>query len=483
MKKIKKLLAVISSAIIATTGIMSASFVNAETVSNDTNTEATVYEINNDDYAKAIDSFRGTIPKEAEFIECFADRFENDPWLIANFGEDHVLKHVYKDSNFSISMHLKLEFEAPDSSRIFTSIMVKRNRVFIGDKNSSSEEEAFRQSNDFETVNEAILAMGGVYILTNNNYPAHLGLTCGIYDTYEIYMDNIILLNKCYGFVPDYIGQFSGWCDDVMPWNARYYNDNVTVIPDNEEITVEPVVTTAPDNIEILTQTVIVSSPEDVTAIISVPKPEETTAPEADGEVTTTTTVKKVPYLETNLVLFLSVPQGNISITNMPKTTYVVGDELDFSELRVNRDEMWADEFPELVLENVSPYDYPDVLCVETSEVDMSKPGVYTVYVCGYYDCRAKFDIFEIEVTDPDVQSLLEVGVPSKMGDIDLNSDVGVADVTFLAKYISNSTLNPITDSTSAANADLNGDKTINSKDTSILIEYLLGSISSLELK
>ncbi|MGN0614534.1 MAG: dockerin type I domain-containing protein, partial [Porcipelethomonas sp.] len=82
-----------------------------------------------------------------------------------------------------------------------------------------------------------------------------------------------------------------------------------------------------------------------------------------------------------------------------------------------------------------------------------------------------------VQPTNP---STIEIGTPSLMGDVDLNGSASVSDVVRLAKFISSSTLYPLANSTAAANADVNHDKTINELDNAILIEYMLGRITSL---
>lgn len=66
------------------------------------------------------------------------------------------------------------------------------------------------------------------------------------------------------------------------------------------------------------------------------------------------------------------------------------------------------------------------------------------------------------------------------LGDVNLDSDVGIADVLLLSKYTTNPYVYPITDLTAYSNADLNWDGQVDSVDTSILIETFLGSFIGL---
>ncbi len=80
------------------------------------------------------------------------------------------------------------------------------------------------------------------------------------------------------------------------------------------------------------------------------------------------------------------------------------------------------------------------------------------------------------EATAPSV----EIGTPSMMGDVNLDGEVAASDIVMLSKFMINSTIFPLKNSTATANADVTGDKTIGSADTLKLIEYIVGSIKEL---
>ncbi len=71
-----------------------------------------------------------------------------------------------------------------------------------------------------------------------------------------------------------------------------------------------------------------------------------------------------------------------------------------------------------------------------------------------------------------------EIGTPTIIGDADLNGEVAMADAVTIAKYLTNSKIYPLSDSTAFANADVNGDNVIDNSDTSKFIEYFLNNIS-----
>ncbi len=64
------------------------------------------------------------------------------------------------------------------------------------------------------------------------------------------------------------------------------------------------------------------------------------------------------------------------------------------------------------------------------------------------------------------------------LGDVDLNDEVGLSDVTALAKYNLNNTAFPLGSEAALANADVNNDGKVDSIDETKLIEYNLRKIS-----
>ena len=74
---------------------------------------------------------------------------------------------------------------------------------------------------------------------------------------------------------------------------------------------------------------------------------------------------------------------------------------------------------------------------------------------------------------------VVKFGTPTIAGDIDMNGEYGMADITKLAKYTSNAELFPIEDSTALANADVTQDGVIDQLDTNMLIEMALGTYES----
>ncbi len=71
----------------------------------------------------------------------------------------------------------------------------------------------------------------------------------------------------------------------------------------------------------------------------------------------------------------------------------------------------------------------------------------------------------------------IEIGEPSKYGDVNLDNDVTVTDSILLSKFIANQNKYPLKNSTAAANADVEKDKKINTSDLLKLIEFTLGKI------
>lgn len=80
------------------------------------------------------------------------------------------------------------------------------------------------------------------------------------------------------------------------------------------------------------------------------------------------------------------------------------------------------------------------------------------------------------EATAPSI----EMGTPSMVGDVNLDGEVAASDIVVLSKFMINSSIFPLENSTAAANADVTHDKLIGSSDTLKLIEYIVGSIKAL---
>ena len=90
------------------------------------------------------------------------------------------------------------------------------------------------------------------------------------------------------------------------------------------------------------------------------------------------------------------------------------------------------------------------------------------------------------EATDPTEateETSIEFGTPSKMGDVNLNGGVELADVICLSRYVASPVLYPLENSTAMANADVYHDKIINANDVSKLTEYNLRSIPAEDLE
>lgn len=110
----------------------------------------------------------------------------------------------------------------------------------------------------------------------------------------------------------------------------------------------------------------------------------------------------------------------------------------------------------------------------------------YTVYtptiVNGYVEVTSG-DTDESEpstepTTAPTTPSQ-SIGEPTLLGDVDLNKEVGIGDVTTLGKYILNASLYPLSD-VALANANVLADSTVNTLDSSKLIEFITGQIKDL---
>jgi len=74
----------------------------------------------------------------------------------------------------------------------------------------------------------------------------------------------------------------------------------------------------------------------------------------------------------------------------------------------------------------------------------------------------------------------VDIGTPSMIGDVNCDGDIATADLIELAKYTVNAASYPLKDNVANANADINGDKKINSLDVQKLVEYLLEAINTL---
>ena len=92
-------------------------------------------------------------------------------------------------------------------------------------------------------------------------------------------------------------------------------------------------------------------------------------------------------------------------------------------------------------------------------------------------------DPTETDPTEPSTAPSVEIGTPSKMGDVNCDNAVGTADIAALSKFIANADLFPLKDSTAAANADVTHDGVVDSTDTLKLIEYLLKTITADDLE
>jgi len=62
-------------------------------------------------------------------------------------------------------------------------------------------------------------------------------------------------------------------------------------------------------------------------------------------------------------------------------------------------------------------------------------------------------------------------------GDIDCNTDISIADVIIISKYIINENMYPLKNATAKENADCSYDNVVDSKDVLKLTEYSLGSV------
>ena len=76
----------------------------------------------------------------------------------------------------------------------------------------------------------------------------------------------------------------------------------------------------------------------------------------------------------------------------------------------------------------------------------------------------------------------VEIGTPSKMGDVDLNGEVGLSDITKLGKFLVNGKSYPLANATAAANADVTHDGSVNGLDLSKIIEFNLKKITEDQL-
>ncbi|MGN0612783.1 MAG: glycosyl hydrolase [Porcipelethomonas sp.] len=179
-------------------------------------------------------------------------------------------------------------------------------------------------------------------------------------------------------------------------------------------------------------------------------------------------------------------PMGALSINNLPEKLEYDADSLediDFTDLTVSLDYYHGLDEHDVIYDNVSPLDYPEIFIVDTSEVKRTVPGTYTVTIKCADDVAAEYWVinneatFEITITGSS-QPTIEIGTPSLIGDADLDGKVGVSDVVKTAKFVSSSSMYPLQDAVAAANADVNYDKAINTLDVSKMIEYTLSRIT-----
>ncbi len=81
-------------------------------------------------------------------------------------------------------------------------------------------------------------------------------------------------------------------------------------------------------------------------------------------------------------------------------------------------------------------------------------------------------------VTDPSEETTeaptVEIGTVSLLGDVDVDGEVALADVVYLAKHNLNRTVFPLKNTTANANADMNSDKKIDATDLSKLANKVL---------
>ncbi len=106
-------------------------------------------------------------------------------------------------------------------------------------------------------------------------------------------------------------------------------------------------------------------------------------------------------------------PLGVIDVNQNPtKTEYAVGEELDLTGLKVTLryfrgGEMYESELDdyEVIYDNVTPLDYPDIFVIDTSEFDSSTPGTYEITIKGTDEATGRYWMFgygsfEVTVTE-----------------------------------------------------------------------------------
>ncbi len=109
-------------------------------------------------------------------------------------------------------------------------------------------------------------------------------------------------------------------------------------------------------------------------------------------------------------------PYGVIDVNQNPtKTEYAIGEELDFTNLKVTLrffkgGEMYESELDdyEVIYDNVNPLYYPDIFVIDTSEFDSNTPGTYEITIKGTDEATGRYWMFgegsfEVTVTEDGV--------------------------------------------------------------------------------
>lgn len=179
----------------------------------------------------------------------------------------------------------------------------------------------------------------------------------------------------------------------------------------------EPVVTTAVTTEPIVTTEAQTTVSEITTTTVS----------------TVTTTEPITVPSETTSMQVIYESEGVISLNSLPeKTSYVVGEELDLIGLAVSLDYYYGKDGHDVIYDNVSPFDYPDVFIVDTSDFDSSKAGTYTIKISCTDEIRNTYRVIEDEI-------FFEVTVNAyqyEKGDINMDGDINITDLTILHKYL-----------------------------------------------
>lgn len=143
------------------------------------------------------------------------------------------------------------------------------------------------------------------------------------------------------------------------------------------------------------------------------------------------------PTDPTEYVIYES--EGWVTIDSKPdKTSYTIGEELDLTGLKVGLEYGYGKDGLDVIYRNTSPFDYPDVFSVDTSEFDSTKAGTYNIYV----DCIGEYELDHYRVCGNHVSVPVTVSENIQKtlpGDADGDGEFHLNDLIVLKKWLTGS--------------------------------------------